>query len=184
VEEVVGVAERLNILAIDAALTATGLCLPNGDTLTLSCKHAGMTRIRWIRDRVIQEGRRFGPLDLVVIEGYSYGSKGNSAVNLGELGGVLRFTLWEAAVPYVEIPPSCVKKYATGKGNAGKEDMLQEACLRTHRRFPDNNSADAFWLWQMALARYCPEHELLVKMPKANLEGLVKVPWVELGKEG
>jgi crossover junction endodeoxyribonuclease RuvC len=103
-------------------------------------------------------------------------------VDIGELGGVVRLALWEAKVPFVEIPPSCLKKYATGRGNAGKEDVLQAAVIRSGHTFADNNAADAWWLHQMGLAHYVPESPLLVKVPQLHREGLAKVAWVDVGE--
>jgi len=120
---------------------------------------------------------------VVVIEGYSFGSKGAAVVNIGELGGVIRCHLWEARMPYVEIPPSCLKKYATGKGNASKDDVLQQAVMRSGHTFTDNNAADAWWLHQVALAYYEPTSPLLVKVPAGNREVLGKVAWIPTGKE-
>ena len=169
----------MRILAIDPSLTATGLCYPDGTTETLKTRLTGMERLEWLRDYVAIYAE---DADLVVIEGYSYGSKGRAVVNIGELGGVLRLWLYEYGPPYVEIPPSCLKRYATGKGNASKDDMLQAAVVRSGHTFCDNNAADAWWLWQAALAHYCPESESLVRMPKAHLEGLKKVVWVEIAE--
>ena len=82
----------------------------------------------------------------------------------------------------MDIPPTNRARYAAGKGNASKDLVLQQAVFRSGRVFDDNNAADAWWLWQMALAHYEPESRLLVKVPKTHLDGLTKVPWVETGK--
>jgi crossover junction endodeoxyribonuclease RuvC len=176
----------VRIVGIDLSLTGTGICHPDGSTETLKPKRTGMDRLAWIRDEIAL--RCYLPhsthqVDLIVIEGYSYGSKGRAVVNIGELGGVLRLYLHEYGPPFVEIPPSCLKKYATGRGNAGKEDMLQAAVIRSGHTFADNNAADAWWLWQMALAHYCPESPLLVRMPKTHQDGLAKVAWAAIGEE-
>lgn len=173
----------MNILAVDPSLTATGICYPDGSTETLKTRLTGMDRLAWIRDEVACRCDLpdcMQRMDLVVLEGYSYGSKGRAVVNIGELGGVLRLWLSEYGPAYVEIPPTCLKKYATGRGNASKDDMLQAAVIRSGHTFADNNAADAWWLWQAALAHYCPESPLLVSMPKTHLVGLAKVQWVEM----
>lgn len=141
-----------------------------------------MERLAWIRDRI---GQLLGDSKaLVILEGYSYGSKGAAVVNIGELGGVVRLMLYERGVPTVEIPPACLKKYACGRGNASKEDVLQAGVMRSGRTFADNNACDAWWLHQMGLAYYVPASPLLAKVPAGNREALLKVPWVKLpGKE-
>lgn len=57
----------------------------------------------------------------VVLEGYSYGSKFQSH-QLGELGYVIRRSLYEYHPETTWIvPPTKIKKFVTGMGNAGKE---------------------------------------------------------------
>lgn len=64
-------------------------------------------------------------VELVYLEGYSYGSKGRSVVDLGENGGLLRWKLWKNEFQLIEVAPSELKKKATGKGTAPKEDMYE-----------------------------------------------------------
>lgn len=167
----------MRIVGVDPSLTATGICHPDGSTETLKTRDTGPERLSWLRDAIAQ---RVAEADVVAIEGYSYGSKGRAVVSIGELGGVLRLWLYEYGPPYVEIPPACLKRYATGRGNASKDDVLQAAVMRSGHVFVDNNAADAWWLWQAALAHYCPDDPRLVGMPKAHLEALRKVMWPEL----
>jgi Holliday junction resolvasome RuvABC endonuclease subunit len=171
----------MNILALDLSLTAPGICHPDGATETLKIKPAlkGMHRLALIR-AMVRSTVTTDHVDLVTLEGYSYGSKGRGVINIGELGGVIRLALHEASIPFVEIPPSCLKRYATGRGNADKDAVLQQAVIRAGHVFVDNNAADAWWLWQLALAHYEPGSPLLVRMPKGNLEGLAKVAWVDV----
>lgn len=169
----------MNILAIDPSLTGTGICHPDGSTETLHTKSRGCERLRWLRDEIITYTLA---ADLVVIEGYSYGSRGAAVINIGELGGVIRLALFERQIPLVEIPPACLKRYATSRGNASKDDVLQAGVMRSGHTFADNNCCDAWWLHQMALAHYDPENPLLVKMPASNMGALVKVAWADVGR--
>jgi Holliday junction resolvasome RuvABC endonuclease subunit len=167
----------VNITALDLSLTAPGICFGDGQAATIKVTSKGMPRLAFIRDFTLHAASQ---ADLVVIEGYSFGSKGRGVISIGELGGVIRLALHEAGVPFVEIPPSCLKRYATGRGNASKDDVLQAGVIRSGHTFVDNNACDAWWLWQAALAHYEPDSPLLVRMPKGNQEGLAKVPWVDL----
>jgi crossover junction endodeoxyribonuclease RuvC len=62
--------------------------------------------------------------DIVYIEGYSMGSTG-MVFNIAENAGLLKHYLWKQNHDYHVVPPTVIKKFATGKGNANKE-KLQE----------------------------------------------------------
>lgn len=63
---------------------------------------------------------------LVYIEGYSFGSKGQGIFQIAENCGILKYRLQEFNIHYDTVVPSVVKKGATGKGNADK-DMMYES---------------------------------------------------------
>jgi len=55
----------------------------------------------------------------------------------------------ESKVPYVSIPVGTIKKHATGKGNASKEEMMLSAEKRWQDErweLKDDNEADALWV--------------------------------------
>ena len=60
----------------------------------------------------------------VAIEGYSMGSKGK-VFNIAENTGVLKYRIWQSRIPMTITPPTVIKKFATGRGNADKEAMYQ-----------------------------------------------------------
>ncbi len=90
-------------------------------------------------------------IDLIVIEGYSYGGKFNNSLQY-ELGSVLRYTMWEDRIQFVEIPPTSLKKFVTGKGNAKKDLMLLGVYKRWDFDTEDDNEADAYGLAQFGRA--------------------------------
>jgi len=51
-------------------------------------------------------------------------SKGK-VFNLAENCGILKYMLYKAEYKFFTVPPTVVKKYATGKGNATKEKMYE-----------------------------------------------------------
>ena len=87
----------------------------------------------------------------------------------------MRLALYDEGVPFVEIPPACLKKYATGRGNATKDDVLQQAVVRSGKTFKDNNAADAWWLWAMAMDYY---GEPPIVVPAENRKALEKIEWI------
>jgi Holliday junction resolvasome RuvABC endonuclease subunit len=60
----------------------------------------------------------------IFMEGYSYSSKG-MVYNIGENAGIFKHKLLTQKLDYTVVAPTQIKKFATGKGNANKEKMLQ-----------------------------------------------------------
>lgn len=58
----------------------------------------------------------------IYIEDYSYGSRGKT-FHIAENAGLVKHKLWKLGHSIVAIPPTVVKKFATGKGNATKDQM-------------------------------------------------------------
>lgn len=58
---------------------------------------------------------------------------------------------------YQGVPVATIKKHATGKGNAGKEEMIAAAKARGHQP-TDDNEADALAIlhWVLAGGASCP----------------------------
>lgn len=166
----------MRVVGVDLSLTSTGIAFANGETRTIKVPADGMARLSSIRSHLMAYVEVFGA-DLVVIEGYSYGSP-NRAAHLGELGGVIRLALYERRVRYVDVPPAVLKKYATGKGNAGKNEMLTEAVRRLGYTGSSDDEADALWLRAAALEHY---GEPVAAMPQENVKALAKVSWPTFG---
>jgi Holliday junction resolvasome RuvABC endonuclease subunit len=83
---------------------------------------------------------------LCLIEGYSFSSKGASVVTLGEFGGILRNHIVGIADYTVEIPPTVLKKFITGKGNCGKLEIVTSLSAKYGIEFKSDNHADSFGL--------------------------------------
>ncbi len=168
------------VVALDLSLTATGVCYPgrgNGElrTETWKSRERGCARLAALETYFYTMLRTARP-ELVVIEGYAYG-RGHAAHQVGELGGLVRLALWHRLIPMVVIAPAKLKRYATGRGNASKDQVLGAAVHRFGREFTDNNQADASWLYAMAMdGTGAP----VVKMPVAHREALEGVDWTGL----
>ncbi len=57
------------------------------------------------------------------IEGYAYGATGNAILNIAENMGILKHKMYKIEQSFTTVPPTVIKKFATGKGNANKELM-------------------------------------------------------------
>ena len=125
-------------------------------------------------------GYTYQRADLVVLEGYSFGSKGRALFDIAELGGIIRMTLLDHEYPYVEVPPSSLKKFATGKGNAPKDLMLVEAVKRLGYTGSDHNEADALFLWHLAANAYGLPGAVTV--PKSHMETKARPAWPQIAK--
>lgn len=85
---------------------------------------------------------------LIVIEGYSFGSKGRATVSLGEFGGVLRYELThEFFCKIVEVPPKSLKMFVCGNGNAKKTEMVATLARQYGVMYKTDDEYDALGLW-------------------------------------
>lgn len=139
-------------LGIDQSLTATGLCLIDADGKVVAHETVdpgdlrGVERLAFVKARVVSLLAR--RVVFVALEGYSYNSVGR-VFELGEVGGVLRLTVFEHGLQHVVLPPASLKKFATGNPGAEKEEMI-EAAKQAGFNASDDNQADAFFLSQIA----------------------------------
>lgn len=162
-----------SVIGLDLSLTSTGIATPDGEIALRSGPTTGMERLAFIRAEISTIARSY--VDPVVyIEGYSFSSRASHAHAAGELGGVIRLMLWTDAIPYVDIPPATVKKFATGKGNANKDLVVSHVTNRAGRIFDSNDIVDAYVLRSIGCVlqgQPCP----LGDMPKTHLAALDKL---------
>lgn len=179
------------VIGLDLSLTSTGLVvvLPDGTT-TLQriqsnpVKEATIddrgARLRWVRRQVLETVLDFDDLPhraLVVIEAPMYGkAAAGSAHDRAGLWWLTVSTLQDAGYPVVEVSPAARAKYATGKGNAGKDQVLAAVCRRyPHLDVTGNDVADALVL--AAMGRRAVGHPIEATLPAANLTAMDAVKW-------
>lgn len=157
--------DPVNIIGLDLSLTATGVAgdqKPGVISYKMPPQASELERVKRLKYLGVAIDKACRGANVVVIEGHSFGSRNTHAHSLGELHGIVKVTLLQRATPFVIVPPSVLKKYACGKGNVGKDEVLATA---VRDGFPghDNNAADAWWLRQMGLAHYLNRDEVAPK---------------------
>lgn len=138
-----------DVLGIDPSTAATGLACPGGECRTITVKAGADEPARRLSE-IDELFRRYlggiASADVAVIELVPiHGVQPLAKIRLAELGGVLRLALYEHAIPFVEVNPMSLKKWATGKGTAQKDEMVK-AAKNAGATVSNDNEADAFWL--------------------------------------
>lgn len=90
--------------------------------------------------------------DIIAIEGFSYGSRGKGMSFQFGYGYSVQIALYTNDYDYLIVTPSQVKKYATGKGNASKDNMILPIYKKWNFEHESDNVRDAFVLAQIARA--------------------------------
>ena len=163
----------MKIAAFDLSLTCVGFAdgHRSGVLVPPATANRGVERLRWIRNAVL---RQAADAQLVVLEGYSFASRGRAIVSLGELGGVVRCALTDAAIAWLEIAPSSRALFATGKGNAGKPEVLAAAIRELGYEGHSYDEVDALWLRAMALEHYAPS---AARLNEKRRKALAAIAW-------
>lgn len=140
-------------LGIDQSLNATGVCRLSEIGAVVAMATVDPNGVK-DGERLILIKRAVASMatevEFAALEGYSYDSVGR-VFELGEIGGVIKVLLHESGIKYVVVPPVLLKKFATGKASASKEDMMT-ACASRGVTYVDDNQADAFFLACIARA--------------------------------
>ena len=165
------------VMGLDLSLTGTGLHVLEGPEkpkpwegpshLVKTTPDHGTTEQRilmvWRGITGFLKAKEIRP-HLIIIEGPSFASQGNSGAYRAGLSYFVRCKLTDLSVPYHVVAPTSLKKFVV-KGNAQKNVMLLEVFDRWKVKFHDDNLADAY-----ALARY--GHEV-IGSPGAATNGAV-----------
>lgn len=165
----------MRVLGIDTSLTGTGLARPDGSLYTVKSNPSGGAvadrhdRLTAIVQTVVDGAIA---LELAVIEQPAYSRNAGSMHDRSGLWWLVVHRLFDLGVPVLEVPPTSLKKYATGKGTATKGDMRMALYKRAGLDIGDDNQVDAWWL--RALGHDFTGHPL-VELPEANRSALAKL---------
>lgn len=147
----------MNILALDPA-TKCGWAHSAGPsgTFDLSIRRDESAGMRLIRlEGKLNDVKSGSGIDLVVYEAArNCAPKMQGALVVqAMLQGVLVAWCEKNGIQYRGYSPSEIKKHATGKGNAGKDQMIA-AAKQKFNLTGDDNEADALWLLDLAKREY------------------------------
>jgi len=159
-------------IGIDQSLTGFAVTALNVDkpeaheTWVYKSPHFGVRRLSdirwWLLDKFDFLDNNSHRIVEVAMEGTVLAS--HSALKLGELAGLVKLAIWDyfdgnlnSVIPFdeslrrpLQIPPMTLKKYATGKGTAKKQEMLMQMYKRWGVEFNDDNAADSYALARLA----------------------------------
>jgi crossover junction endodeoxyribonuclease RuvC len=105
--------------------------------------------MKWVRLREYLNS--LGPIDRVVVEEVRRHAGVDAAHCYG--GALATVSSWceEKKIPYSAEPVGTIKKFATGKGNAGKPEMIEAARTKFSVVCSDDNEADAVALFYLTV---------------------------------
>jgi Holliday junction resolvasome RuvABC endonuclease subunit len=103
---------------------------------------------QWMIDHFDYLYEQGNPIQDLAMEGTVLAS--HAALVLGELSATVRLAIYDyfdedERFP-LKVPPMTLKKYAAGKGNAKKQEMLLQIYKRWGIEFNDDNAADSYAL--------------------------------------
>ena len=168
----------MNILGLDLSLTSTGVCIGDDECVAYHSDSEDTQRLTDIRNYVLGTCLEEN-IKCVIMEGYSYGSR-SRAHALGELGGVMKVAFDEAWIPFVIVPPTSRAKFATGRGNAGKAEVISAVSFKTNRSWSGKGIEDRIDAWvlrEMGLQRL---GESQYTWAAENLKALDNIDWEPL----
>lgn len=173
----------LVVVGLDVSLTSTGVALiadRAAKTWTIKSKatkdatiEERAKRLREIRFDCMHAA---SGASVVVIESPAYGQTTGSHHDRSGAWWLIVDALLPDVEQLVEATPQAVKMYATGKGNAGKDEVLAAVV----RRYPDvdvrsNDEADALVL--AAIGARLAGHPI-DELPATHLRALDKIRWI------
>ncbi len=167
------------VIGVDLSLASTGVAGPGWTARiqpprTVRNAHE-RDRRRWIRDQVLDYTRG---ADLVVMEGLALSSRTGQALTRAGLWCQIDDAIDHRGTPIAVVPPTVRAKYATGKGNAGKDAVLAAVIKRYPTIDVDgNDEADALALCAMGLDWL---GHPLVRMPQTHRAALDGATWPSL----
>ncbi|WP_420089082.1 hypothetical protein [Paenibacillus apiarius] len=141
----------MRFVGIDSS-TKTGLCILDQfgnliDAFEITSEEADPVRMCEIIGTTMEN---LEPNDLIGIEGFGFAS--SSGFVLGGIGWGMRMDMFQSGHKYIEIAPSQLKKFASGKGTTKKDELAVHIYKHWGFEHPSDNVRDAYVLAQIVRA--------------------------------
>jgi crossover junction endodeoxyribonuclease RuvC len=163
------------LMGLDLSLTSTGISI-NGNTQAIVSKFKETKRLADIRDQLslilVESG-----VQGVVVEGYAFAARNSQSHKIGELGGVIRLLLYEMMIPFVDVPPTSRAKFATGRGNAAKTEVISAVSARTGLIWSGKSADDECDAWLLEEMGLQAIGSGKYHWPENNMTALKNVDW-------
>ena len=134
------------MLAIDPSLTSSGYAYWHDEQLAVGRimpkTLRGTQRLKFIQSTFTKLVERAEP-EILILEGYSMGSRHGKTFDIGELGGMFKLEAYQYRMQTLIVPPSTLKKWVTGKGNADKKAMKAAVRKKWKYDFKSDDECDA-----------------------------------------
>lgn len=145
------VSMEIRLLSIDQA-SSCGWCSPNAsgvwDFKTKKDESQGMKLLRF-RSK-LKEVCELENINLIAYERVA-GQHKNSIIHAAKMVSIIETFCEENKIDYRAVSATEVKKFATGKGNCGKDLMIQAAQEKYGYTGTDDNEADAILIYHFTL---------------------------------
>jgi len=169
-------------MGIDLSLTGTGLVVIKDGKIVeqqlIKSKPVGnkpideLARIRKIVEQIRETVDKYRP-DVAVIENLAFMARNTTALTqLAGLNYFCRAMLKDYGVPFYLCAPTTLKRFATGKGNCPKDNIMMEVYKRWHVTITNNNLADGFILSKIGQALL--DKEMKLNIPQQETVKLLK----------
>jgi len=166
----------MKILGVDGSLTSSGLCVLDDtkviDTNTIPTYDLrGVSRLVYIK-KIIRGYLEAHKPDVVVVEGPAMGVKGGRVFDMGEMYGLIKMESCRVCKDVIQVAPTSMKKFITGKGNAKKPQIRDALLTKWDIDIDQEDIADATGL---ALFAYYTTHKRLCRsLPEEQRKALEK----------
>lgn len=154
----------MRVMGLDPSLASFGVAYRLPDGLVWASRIAPPKGLRGAARLIYIESALEGFIDkyrptMVAYEDYAFGAarRGSRSVfGIGELGGVTKRLLYKKGVAILTVPPSSLKLFATGKGNADKAEVAKYVQQTEGRVFASSDQNDAVALLKLGEAFVTP----------------------------